>query len=88
MVRTSYVDVVKKVDEVIGKLQVEEDNVVLEMMNTCRWENIDGANFMRYLDEGKQKNSISVHAIKMFIKFFTILGKVRNLDMRNLNIVF
>ena len=55
LARASYVDVVKKVDEVIGKLQVEEDNVVLEMMNTCRWENIDGANFMRYLDEGKQK---------------------------------
>ena len=25
------------------------------MMNTCHWEDIDGSNFMRYMDEGKEK---------------------------------
>ena len=44
-----------KVDEVVGKLRVAAGNGVLEMINTCHWEDIDGSYFMRYTDEGKEK---------------------------------
>ena len=55
LTRPSSVDVVMKVDEVVGKLRVAARNGVLEMINTCHWEDIDGSYFMRYTDEGKEK---------------------------------
>ena len=55
LARSLPADVIKKVDEVIGKMQVEACNGVLEMMNTCHWEDSDGSNFLRYMDAGKSK---------------------------------
>ena len=37
------------------RLQVEALDEMLEMIKTCRWENIDGSKFMRYMDEGEEK---------------------------------